>query len=434
MRPRTLDELLGQDEILGPGKPLRRAVESDELRSLILWGPPGSGKTTLAHVVRLHTRHHFESMSAVLSGVKELREALKEAEERRRHDGRRTILFIDEIHRYNKAQQDALLSHVESGDVILIGATTENPSFEVNAALLSRSRVVVLKPLDETQLLAVLRRALDDGERGLAAWQAEVVEDALRYLARTSDGDARTALNVLELAVTTTPAVDGRRRVDLGGMQEAFARKSLLYDRAGEEHYNIISALHKSIRNSDADAGLYWLARMLEAGEDPLYVARRLVRFASEDVGLADPQALVQAMAAQQAVHFVGMPEGALALAQAVVYLAAAPKSNALYKAYGDASADALTTRAEPVPLWIRNAPTPLMKGLGYGKDYRYAHDEPDAVAAMECLPDNLRGRRYYHPTPRGLEPDVAKRLQKARAIHEGPPSSEKPEPDEGSK
>jgi putative ATPase len=404
MRPRTLDELLGQDEILGPGKPLRRAVESDELRSLILWGPPGSGKTTLAHVVRLQTRHHFESMSAVLSGVKELREVLKEAEQRRRHDGRRTILFIDEIHRYNKAQQDALLSHVESGDVILIGATTENPSFEVNAALLSRSRVVVLKPLDETQLLAVLRRALDDGERGLAAWQAEVVDDALRYLARTSDGDARTALNVLELAVTTTPAVDGRRRVDLGGMQEAFARKSLLYDRAGEEHYNIISALHKSIRNSDAD------------------------------VGLADPQALVQAMAAQQAVHFVGMPEGALALAQAVVYLAAAPKSNALYKAYGEASGDALTTRAEPVPLWIRNAPTPLMKGLGYGKDYRYAHDEPDAVAAMECLPDNLRGRRYYHPTTRGMEPDVAERLQKARAIHEGPPSSEKAEPDEGSK
>jgi putative ATPase len=418
MRPRTLDELLGQDEILGPGKPLRRAVESDELRSLILWGPPGSGKTTLAHVVRLHTRHHFESMSAVLSGVKELREALKEAEERRRHDGRRTILFIDEIHRYNKAQQDALLSHVESGDVILIGATTENPSFEVNAALLSRSRVVVLKPLDETQLLAVLRRALDDGERGLAAWQAEVVEDALRYLARTSDGDARTALNVLELAVTTTPAVDGRRRVDLGGMQEAFARKSLLYDRAGEEHYNIISALHKSIRNSDADAGLYWLARMLEAGEDPLYVARRLVRFASEDVGLADPQALVQAMAAQQAVHFVGMPEGALALAQAVVYLAAAPKSNALYKAYGDASADALTTRAEPVPLWIRNAPTPLMKGLGYGKDYRYAHDEDEGYAAGESyFPDGMERPNWYQPTDRGLEAKIREKLEHLRSL-----------------
>ncbi len=422
MRPRTLDEVLGQDEILAPGKPLRHAVESDELRSLILWGPPGSGKTTLAHVVRLRTRHHFEAMSAVLSGVKELREVLKEAQERRRREGRRTILFIDEIHRYNKAQQDALLSHVESGDVILIGATTENPSFEVNAALLSRSRVVVLKPLDEEQLRAVLQRAVADAERGLGALQADVSDDALGYLARTSDGDARTALNVLELAVTTTaPSPDGRRRVDLALMQEAFARKALLYDRAGEEHYNIISALHKSIRNSDADAGLYWLARMLEAGEDPLYVARRLVRFASEDVGLADPQALVTAMAAQQAVHFVGMPEGALALAQAVVYLAAAPKSNALYRAYGDAAADALTTRAEPVPLWIRNAPTPLMKGLGYGKDYRYAHDEAEGVAAMECLPDNLRGRRYYTPTARGAEAAVAERLDKARALRETP-------------
>ena len=435
MRPRTLDEVLGQDDILGPGKPLRRAVESDELRSLILWGPPGSGKTTLAHVVRLRTRHHFESMSAVLSGVKELREVLKEAEERRRREGRRTILFIDEIHRYNKAQQDALLSHVESGDVILIGATTENPSFEVNAALLSRSRVVVLKPLDEAQLLTVLQRALADADRGLAALQADVAEDALVYLARTSDGDARTALNVLELAVTTTaPDEGGRRTVDLAGMQEAFARKSLLYDRGGEEHYNIISALHKSIRNSDADAGLYWLSRMLEAGEDPLYVARRLVRFASEDVGLADPQALVQAMAAQQAVHFVGMPEGALALAQAVVYLAAAPKSNALYRAYGEAAGDALTTRAEPVPLWIRNAPTPLMKGLGYGKDYRYAHDEPEAVAAMECLPDNLRGRRYYQPTTRGAEAELAQRLERARALREQPHGSGASEPDEGSR
>ena len=425
MRPRTLDEVVGQEEILAPGKPLRRAIEADELRSLILWGPPGSGKTTLAHVVRLRTRHHYEAMSAVLSGVKELREVLKEAQERRRRDGRRTILFIDEIHRYNKAQQDALLSHVESGDVILVGATTENPSFEVNAALLSRSRVVVLKPLDEAQLGAVLRRALEDQDRGLGGLQPAVEEDALGYLARTADGDARTALNVLELAVTTmAPEADGRRKVDLAAMQEAFARKSLLYDRAGEEHFNIISALHKSIRNSDADAGLYWLARMLEAGEDPLYVARRLVRFASEDVGLADPQALVQAMAAQQAVHFVGMPEGGLALAQAVVYLAAAPKSNALYRAYGEAAGDALTTRAEPVPLWIRNAPTSLMKGLGYGKDYRYAHDEPEAVAAMECLPDNLRGRRYYVPTVRGREAELGQRLQRARAIREGGPGA----------
>jgi putative ATPase len=420
MRPRTLEEVVGQDEVLGPNKPLRKAIEADELRSLILWGPPGSGKTTLAHVVRLRTRHHFEAMSAVLSGVKELREVLKEAQQRRERDGRRTILFIDEIHRYNKAQQDALLSHVESGDVILIGATTENPSFEVNAALLSRSRVVVLKPLGLEDLTGVLRRALEDAERGLASLRPAVADDALAYLAQTADGDARTALNVLELAATTAaPDPAGLRHVDLAAMQEAFARKSLLYDRAGEEHYNIISALHKSVRNSDADAGLYWLARMLEAGEDPLYVARRLVRFASEDVGLADPQALVQAMAAQQAVHFIGMPEGALALAQAVVYLAAAPKSNALYRAYGEAAGDALNTRAEPVPLWIRNAPTPLMKGLGYGKDYRYAHDEADGVAAMECLPDNLRGRRYYQPTARGAEEELARRLEAARRIRE---------------
>ena len=416
LRPRTLEEILGQDEVLGPGKPLRRAIEQDELRSLILWGPPGSGKTTLAHVIRRLTRAHFEAMSAVLSGVKEVREILKEAEERRRREGRRTIVFIDEIHRFNKAQQDALLSHVESGDIVLIGATTENPSFEVNAALLSRSRVVVLAPLGEEQIQAILHRALTDAERGLAALLPEVVEEALAFLARASDGDARTALNVLEMAVATTPAgEEGRRRVDREGMRQAFARKALLYDRAGEEHFNIISALHKSVRNSDADAGLYWLARMLEAGEDPLYVARRLVRFASEDVGLADPQALVLAMAAQQAVHFIGLPEGALALAELVVYLAAAPKSNAVYTAYGEAVRDALETRAEPVPLWIRNAPTRLMKDLGYGKGYRYAHDEAEGVSAMECLPDSLRGRRYYSPTDRGQEKEVAERLEAAR-------------------
>jgi putative ATPase len=419
IRPRTLEEILGQDEVLGAGKPLRRAIESDYLRSLILWGPPGSGKTTLAYVIRLRTRHHFESMSAVLTGVKELKEVLREAEARRKRDQRRTIVFIDEIHRYNKAQQDALLSHVESGDVVLIGATTENPSFEVNAALLSRCRVVVLKPLGAPQLLEVLRRALADAERGLGAADADVTEDALEFLAQASDGDARTALNVLEIAVMTSPPQDGRRQVDLKAMRQAFARKSLLYDRAGEEHYNIISALHKSIRNSDADAGLYWLARMLEAGEDPLYVARRLVRFASEDVGMADPQALVQAMTAQQAVHFVGLPEGSLALAQAVVYLAAAPKSNALHTAYSAAARDALETRAEPVPLWIRNAPTPLMKQLGYGKGYRYAHDEAEGVSGMDCLPESLAGRRYYEPTPRGEEPAVAQRLDEARRIRE---------------
>ena len=326
MRPRTLDELLGQDETLGPGRPLRRALEEDRLRSLILWGPPGSGKTTLAHVVRRLTRAHFEAMSAVLSGVKELREVLHAAEERQRREGRRTVVFIDEIHRYNKAQQDALLAHVESGDIVLIGATTENPSFEVNAALLSRSRIVVLKPLAEETLVLVLRRALADEERGLGRERAAVTDDALQFLAAASDGDARTALNVLELAVLSAPPEDDARQVDLEAMQEAFARKGLLYDRAGEEHFNLISALHKSIRNSDADAGLYWLARMLEGGEDPLYIARRLVRFASEDVGLADPQALVLAMAAQQAVHFIGLPEGALALAELTVYLAAAPR------------------------------------------------------------------------------------------------------------
>jgi putative ATPase len=420
VRPRTLDEILGQEEVLGPGRPLRRAIEQDQLRSLILWGPPGSGKTTLAFVIRRMTKAHFEAMSAVLSGVKEVREVLRAAEERRRREGRRTIVLIDEIHRFNKAQQDALLAHVEKGDIVLIGATTENPSFEVNAALLSRSRVVVLKPLGGEQLLSVLRQALADPERGLGGWNADVEEDALSFLAGTSDGDARTALNVLELAVTTAvPGEDGRRHVDLAEMQQAFARKALLYDKAGEEHFNIISALHKSVRNSDADAGLYWLARMIEGGEDPLYVARRLVRFASEDVGLADPQALVLAMAAQQAVHFIGLPEGALALAELVVYLAAAPKSNALYVAYGEAARDALTTRAEPVPLWIRNAPTGLMKDLGYGKGYRYAHDEAEGVAAMECLPAGLAGRRYYRPTERGREKDVAARLEAARLIRE---------------
>ncbi len=420
IRPQTLDELVGQDEVLGEGRPLRRAIEADRFPSIILWGPPGSGKTTLAHVVRQRTTSHFEALSAVLSGVKELREVLRQAEDRLAQQGRRTVLFIDEIHRYNKAQQDALLSHVESGDVTLIGATTENPSFEVNAALLSRCRVVVLKPLDATQLESVLRRALADKERGLGALDPRVDDDALAFLAATSDGDARTALNVLEMAVTNTPPdAEGAHRVNVAAMQEAFARKALLYDKAGEEHYNIISALHKSIRNSDADAGLYWLARMLEAGEDPLYVARRLVRFASEDVGMADPQALVVAMAAQQAVHFIGMPEGALALAELVVYLSAAPKSNALYVAYAEAAEDALTTRAEPVPLWIRNAPTPLMKQLGYGRGYRYAHDEEEGVAEMDALPEALHDRRYYRPTDRGEEQEAAARLEAARRIRQ---------------
>ncbi len=420
IRPRSLEEIVGQDEALGPGTPLRKAIEADALRSLILWGPPGSGKTSLAHAIRRGTKASFEAISAVLSGVKELREILERAEYRRR-EGRRTIVFIDEIHRFNKAQQDALLSHVEKGDIVLIGATTENPSFEVNAALLSRSRLVVLKPLSEAALRGILRRALEDAERGLAPLRPEVAEDGLAFLARAADGDARTVLNVLELAVTTAAADgEGRRPVDLEAMKQAFARKALLYDRAGEEHYNLISALHKSIRNSDADAGLYWLARMIEAGEDPLYVARRLVRFASEDVGMADPQALGVTLAAQQAVHFIGLPEGALALAQAVVYLAAAPKSNSLLVAYGEAAKDALETRADPVPLWIRNAPTGLLKELGYGSGYRYAHDEAEGVAAMDCLPESLLGRRYYRPTDRGDEGEVARRLEAARLIRQG--------------
>jgi putative ATPase len=420
VRPQSLDELLGQDDALGAGKPLRRAIEEDKVPSLILWGPPGAGKTTLAHVIRTRTRAHFVAMSAVLSGVKEVREVLQAASERRRRRGQRTIVFIDEIHRFNKSQQDALLAHVESGDIVLIGATTENPSFEVNAALLSRSRVVVLKPLDALQIEAVLRRALADAERGLAALLPRVDDAALHFLAASCDGDARTALNVLELAVgTAATREDGTRVVDAAAMREAFARKALLYDRAGEEHFNLISALHKSIRNSDADAGLYWLARMLEAGEDPLYVARRLVRFASEDVGLADPQALVVAMAAQQAVHFIGLPEGALALAQLVVYLAAAPKSNAVYAAYGDAAQQALGTRAEPVPLWIRNAPTRLMKDVGYGTGYRYAHDEEEGVSGMDCLPEALAGRRFYRPTERGAEAEIKARLEGARLVRE---------------
>jgi putative ATPase len=418
MRPRTFDEIVGQEEVLGPQKPLRRAIEGDALPSLILWGPPGSGKTTLAHVIRRTTRSYFVAMSAVLSGVKEVREVLGEAAQRRRRLSRRTILFIDEIHRFNKSQQDALLAHVESGDIVLIGATTENPSFEVNAALLSRSRVVVLQGLLGPQIESVLRRALADTERGLGALRADVDDAAIVFLAAACDGDARIALNVLELAVTTAKlGEDGRRRVDLEALREAFSRKALLYDRAGEQHFNLISALHKSVRNSDADAGLYWLARMIEGGEDPLYIVRRLVRFASEDVGLADPQALVLAMAAQQAVHFIGMPEGALALAQLVVYLAGAPKSNAIYTAYSEAAQEALETRAEPVPLWIRNAPTRLMKDVGYGAGYRYAHDEAEGVAGMDCLPEALSGRRYYKPRNQGAEGELGERLEAARLI-----------------
>ncbi len=409
MRPRTLDEFVGQDALVGPGRPLRQAIEEDRLQSIILWGPPGTGKTTLARVIAAVTRAHFISFSAVLSGIKEIRAVMTEAEEARRRMGRRTILFIDEIHRFNKAQQDAFLPRVEAGDIVLIGATTENPSFEVNSALLSRSKVYVLMPLESEGLITILRRALRDPNRGLGALNIQADDEALAGIARYANGDARVALNILELAAATAASTG---RIDPALVAELAQSRALLYDKTGEEHYNLISALHKSMRNSDPDASVYWLARMLEAGEDPLYVARRLVRFASEDIGNADPQALTVAVAAKDAVHFVGMPEGNTALAQAVIYLAAAPKSNAVYRAYLEAADAAIHEAAEPVPLHLRNAPTGLMKELGYGKGYKYAHDEEAGVSQMECLPPAHRSRRFYEPTERGFEAEIRKRLE----------------------
>ena len=408
MRPRTLDEVLGQDHLLGPGRVLRVALERGELHSMILWGPPGSGKTTLASLMAHVAGARFLAFSAVLSGVKEIRQVVAEAETALVRRRERTILFVDEIHRFNRAQQDAFLPHVEKGTLVLIGATTENPSFEVNAALLSRCRVYVLRPLGEADVSAILRRALADRERGLGEAGARVTDDALALVARLASGDARSALNILELAVQLAGA---ERGVTETSIREAAQRRALLYDKAGEEHYNLISALHKSLRDSDPDAALYWMTRMLESGEDPLYVARRLVRFASEDVGNADPAALTLALAARDAYHFLGSPEGELALAQATLYLALAPKSNAAYVAYDEARKDVRERPAEPVPLHIRNAPTGLMRDLGYGTGYRYAHDAPDARVDQEHLPDALRGRRYYRPTDRGLEAELGRRL-----------------------
>jgi putative ATPase len=414
MRPRTLDEFVGQEHLVAPGKPLRTQIERDDLGSLIFWGPPGTGKTTLAQIIARATKAEFIEFSAVLAGIKEIKQVMAEAERARQY-GSRTIVFVDEIHRFNKAQQDAFLPHVEKGNIRLIGATTENPSFEIISALLSRSRVYTLKPLTEDQIVVLLKRALNDTERGLGVMNLKASDEVLAKIASYSSGDARTAYNALEVAASL--AGGAKSEITDAIVTDALQKRVLLYDKAGEEHYNLISALHKSVRNSDPDAALYWLARMLEAGEDPLYIARRVVRMAVEDIGLADPGALSLCMAARDAVDFIGMPEGNLALAQAVVYLAVAPKSNALYTAYSDVQQDVEQTAAEPVPLHLRNAPTGLMKGMGYGQGYKYAHDLEDKVADMQCLPDNLKDHSYYQPTNEGVEKRIRERLEEIKKM-----------------
>jgi putative ATPase len=415
MRPRTLEEYVGQQHLLAPGKPLRLAIERDDAASMIFWGPPGTGKTTLAKIIAHMTQASFIEFSAVLSGIKEIKQVMVEAEKAAGF-GSRTILFVDEIHRFNKAQQDAFLPYVERGTIRLIGATTENPSFEINAALLSRCRVYTLQGLTEAQVIALLERALVDSERGLGALGVDADTEALATIAAYASGDARNALNALEVAAKLAEG-RGEKTLTKALAAEAMQRRMLLYDKKGEQHYDVISALHKSVRNSDADASLYWLGRMLEAGEDPMYCARRVVRMAVEDIGLAAPEALNLCLSAKDAMHFLGMPEGGLALAQAVVYLALAPKSNAVYTAYGAVQADIAATVAEPVPLHLRNAPTKLMKSLDYGRDYQYAHDVAGRVADMECLPPSLKGRRYYEPTDQGRERLLAQRMDEIQKI-----------------
>ena len=413
IRPRILEEFVGQEHILGQGKVLRQAIETDHLPSVILWGPPGSGKTTLAMIIASTTGAQFMAFSAVLAGVKEIKEVVKEAGEEWKYRKRRTILFVDEIHRFNKAQQDAFLPHVEKGTIILIGATTENPSFEVISPLLSRTKVFTLNPLTEEEVEVILNRGLTDKERGLGKYPTMIEPEVIKGICRLANGDARIGLNTLEMLVlTTSPNSKGFRHVKKEDLKEVLQRKTFLYDKSGEEHYNLISAFHKSLRGSDPDAALYWLGRMLESGEDPLYIARRMIRFASEDVGNADPQALQVTVSAMEAFHFIGLPEGDLALAQAAVYLATAPKSNAIYTAYQRVRKDVRELENMPVPLHIRNAPTSLMEDLGYGKGYQYPHDFPDHFVEEEYLPENLKGKIYYHPSDQGFEREIKRRLE----------------------
>lgn len=428
MRPRTLDEFAGQSEVVGPDSLLRKAIEQDAVFSMVLWGPPGCGKTTLARIIAEHTQSHFETLSAVQAGVADIRRVVDEAKRRLGEQGQRTILFIDEIHRFNKSQQDAILPFAEDGTVTLIGATTENPSFEVNNALLSRARVFVLNALDDAHIAQIIDTTLTDTERGLGAVNISIEPEAKEILVSRANGDARTAINALETAVWYAMSADKKTpRITAEHVQQSIQHRAIRYDKNGEQHHDLISALHKSVRDSDPDAALYWLARMLAGGEDPLYLARRIIRMATEDIGLADPHALPLCIAAQQAVHFLGQPEGELALAEALVYVATAPKSNATYVGFNNARYDAEETRNDPVPLHLRNAPTKLMKEIGYGKDYQYAHDDPNAVVSQTHLPENLEGKKYYNPTTRGFEKTITERLEYWKKIRNQKQQSHNP-------